>query len=212
MKVKMDLTLKKLINILVKDKKFFVIFFMISILFYPIYFFSFNLLNPKINFTVETSYNYTIPNSMPSLLLDTFINDLKNRIENQEFLKKGYKCSVNINENTKNKNLLCSTIKENKDYQTKNFEAIINEIYAKHIDNLYESIKYSPYIFTDISSGTKFNTINDENLNFLKKEKNSKFYLKIKINENVKTFNYVHYILSLILIFFLNIFRIILKY
>lgn len=212
MKVKMDLTLKKLINILVKDKKFFVIFFMISILFYPIYYFSHNLIKPKIVFKVDTMYNYTIPNSMPSLLLDTFINDLKTKIENQEFLKKGYKCTININENTKNKNLLCSIIKENKDYQTKNFETIINEFYTKHIDNLYESIKYSPYTFADINSGAKSNFISNENLNFLKKERNSKFYLKIETSENAKTFNYVHYILSLILIFFLNIFRIILKY
>jgi hypothetical protein len=212
MKVKMDLTIGKLIKILVKDKRLFVIFFIISILFYPIYYFSYNLINPRLILKVDTMYNYTIPNSISSFLSDTFVNHLRSNIENQEFLKKGYKCNVIINDNTKNKTLECSTKKENKDEQTKNFKTFIYEMYSKHIDHLYESITYAPQTFADTNIATKYNVVNNENLLFLKKEKDLKFYLNVETAENLKIFNFTHYILSFILIFFLNIFRIILKY
>ena len=212
MKVKMDLTIKKLIKILLKDKSFFVFFFMISILFYPIYFFSYNLINPKLTLRIDTMYNYTVPNSISSLLSDTFISNLNHKIENQEFLKKGYKCTTKINENTKNKSLECITKKENKDEQTKNFKILIYEIYDKHIDRLYESIKYVPHAFVDTNLAVRYNFSSNENLIFLKKEKDLKFYLNLETKENVKKFNFITYIISFILIFFLNIFRIILKY
>lgn len=212
MKVKMDLTIGKLIKILVKDKRLFVIFFIISILFYPIYYFSYNLMNPRLTLKVDTMYNYTIPNSISSFLSDTFLNHLRSKIENQEFLKKGYKCTVRINDDTKNKTLECSAKKENKDEQTKNFKTLIYEMYSIHIDHIYDSVKYAPPTFADTNIGTKYNLVNDENLLFLKKERDIRFYLNVETTDNVKTFSFAHYILSFILIFFLNIFRIILKY
>jgi hypothetical protein len=157
-------------------------------------------------------YNYTIPNSISSLLSDTFINHLKSKIENKDFLNKGLKCLVKINENTRNKALECIAPKENKDEQIKNFKTLIHEIYSKHIENLYNSIKYAPPTFVDLRLGTKNESDNDPNLIFLKKERDLKFYLNIEIKDQEKNFNFAHYILSVIFIFFLNIFRIILKY
>jgi hypothetical protein len=208
----MDLTIKKLIKILLDDTKFLVIFFLSSILFYPIYYFSFQLNNPKVILKVDTMYNYTIPNSISSLLSDTFINHLKSKIENKDFLNKGLKCLVKINENTRNKTLECIAPKENKDEQIKNFKTLIHEIYSKHIENLYSSIKYAPPTFVDLRLGGKNESDNDPNLIFLKKERDLKFYLNIEIKDQEKNFNFAHYILSVIFIFFLNIFRIILKY
>lgn len=208
----MDLTIKKLIKILLDDTKFLVIFFLSSILFYPIYYFSFQLNNPKVILKVDTMYNYTIPNSISSLLSDTFINHLKGKIENKDFLNKGLKCIVKINENTRNKALECIAPKENKDEQIKNFKTLIHEIYSKHIENLYNSIKYAPPTFVDLRLGNKYENDNDPNLIFLKKERDLKFYLSIEIKDQEIIFNFAHYILSVIFIFFLNIFRVILKY
>jgi hypothetical protein len=85
-------------------------------------------------------------------------------------------------------------------------------MYSKHIDHLYESITYAPHTFADTNISTKYIVVNNANLLFLKKEKDLKFYLNVETEENLKIFNFTHYILSFILIFFLNIFRIILKY
>jgi hypothetical protein len=208
----MDLTIKKLIKILLNDKKYLVIFFFGSILFYPIYYFSSKLNNPKVILTVDTMYNYTIPNSISSLLSDTFTSHLKAKIENNDFLKNGLKCIMKVNESTRKKNLECISPKKNKDEQIKNFKILIDEIYSEHIENLYNSIKYAPPTFHDLRSGFKNEIDNDRNLTFLKKEKDLKFYLNIEIEDQKKIFNFAHYIISFILILFLNIFRVILKY
>jgi hypothetical protein len=208
----MNLTLKKLIKILLDDTKFLVIFFLSSILFYPIYYFSFQLNNPKVILKVDSKYNYTIPNSISSFLSDTFINHLKDKIENKYFLNKGLKCIVKINENTKNKALECIAPKENKDEQIKNFKTLINEIYNQHIENLYNSIKYAPPSFIDLRLRGENANNNDPNLIFLEKERDLKFYLSIEIKDKENIFNFAHYILSVIFILFLNIFRVILKY
>jgi hypothetical protein len=208
----MDLTINKLIKILLNDKKYLVIFFFGSVLFYPTYYFSFKLSNPKVILTVDTMYNYTIPNSVSSLLSDTFISHLKSKVENEDFLKNGLKCVMKINESTRKKNLVCISPKKNKDEQVKNFKILIYEIYSEHIENLYNSVKHVPPIFQDLRSGVINETRNDQNLAFLQKEKNLKFYLNIGIEEEEKKFNFAHYITSFMLIFFLNIFRVILKY
>jgi hypothetical protein len=208
----MNLTIKKLIKILLNDKKYLVIFLFGSILFYPIYYFSFKLISPKVILTVDTMYNYTIPNSISSLLSDTFTSHLKDRIEKKDFLKNDLKCILTVNESTRKKNLECISPKKNKDEQIKNFEILINKIYSEHIENLYSSIKYAPPTFLDIRSGFKNEINNDQNLIFLNKEKDLKFYLNIEIKDQEKIFNFAHYIVSFILIFFLNIFRVILKY
>ena len=100
----MDLTIKKLIKILINEKKFLIVFFLISVLFYPIYFYK-KLNEDKVYLRVDTMYNYTIPNSISSLLSDTFINLLRTKVEENFFLDKGFKCDVKVNESTKKKTL-----------------------------------------------------------------------------------------------------------
>ena len=206
----MDLTIKKLIEILINEKKFLIIFFLSSILFYPIYFYT-KLNDDKVFIRVDTMYNYSIPNSISSLLSDTFINLLKTKIEENYFLDKGLKCNVNVNESTKNKTFECLSAKNNKDVNFTEFKILIHEVYSNHIENLYQSIKYSPTIFIDSRLGNNEGVFNDQILIFLKKEKNLRFYLNIEKKDRQARFNFVHYILSFMLIFFLNIFRVILK-
>jgi hypothetical protein len=157
-------------------------------------------------------YNYTIPNSISSLLSDTFTSHLRDKIEKNYFLKYDLKCILKVNESTKKRNLECISKKNNKVEQIKNFKILISKIYIEHIENLYIALKYSSPTFQDLRLGLKNEVEVDRDLIFLNKEKDLKFYLNIEIKDQERIFNFAHYILSFILIFFLNIFRVILKY
>lgn len=208
----MNLTIKKLIEILLKDKKLLVVFFLVSILFYPIYFFSYKLNENKVIFKVDSMYNYAIPNSISSLVSDTFVNLLNNKVQEKDFLRLGYYCNIINNDALKTRSLECISETKNKDEKFKDFKKLIYEYYNKHIDDLYASIEYTPFAFIDLNKDFKSLTDNTKYLLFLKKEKTDKFYLNISMKEKINKFTFSHYIISFILIFFLNIFRIIFKY
>lgn len=202
----MNLTVKKLIKLILDDKKMLVISLIVSSLFYPMYFSI--LKSKKVEFyNIDFMYNYTIPNSISSLLTDTFFNSIYYKIVQNEFINDGFDCAIKLNENYRSKTIECKDENKNPDFE--NFRKKINSLYEKHIDNFYKSMTLSPF---SISDKTELIDLSKNYLSYIITEKEKKFFLVISQKEKKNKFNIIYYITSFILIFFLNIFRILIKY
>lgn len=202
----MDLTLKKLIKLVLEDKRMLIIFLIVSSLLYPAYFTFFKLKNENI-FKVDIMSNYTLPNSISSMLTDSFLNLLFYKISQGDFKKDGLYCEVKINDTYKSKVVEC--MDKNKEINFENFREKIIKLYEDHIDQFYKSIQQSPFTHTDKSEIINYGK---EYLGFLDKEKEKKYFLQVTEKTKINEFNKINYIISFLLIFFLNILRIVIKY
>jgi hypothetical protein len=202
----MNLTLKKLIKLVLDDKRILVIYLIVCTLIYPAYFTLFKLKKENL-YKIDIMYNYTLPNSISSTLSDSFLNLLFDKISQGGFRKAGFYCEIKINEVYKSKIIECA--EKNKESNFENFRKRIESLYEEHIDQLRRSIEQFPFAISDKSEVINYSK---ENLIYLEKEKKTKYLLKVSEQTRIYEFNNIHYIISFILIFFLNILRIVIKY
>lgn len=202
----MDLSLKKLIKLILEDKKLLILYLVVCLLFYPVYFSIFKLKTEK-SYKVDLMLNYSIPNSISAMISESFVNLMFYKISENKFDKIGFKCAINVNEIYKSKTIECVDKNEKPNFE--NFKKIIYNFYEEHVNDFAKSIEQFPFVYSDRN---EINNFDKEYLRSIIKEKENKFFLRVYETEKKDKFNFIHYITSFILIFFFNVFRILIKY
>ena len=209
----MNLTLKKLIKLVLEDKRTLIIYLIVCSLLYPVYFTLFKLKEEKI-YKIDLMYNYTLPNSVSSVLSDSFLNLLFHRISKGDFKNNGFDCEIKINDTYKSKTIECAN--KDKKINFENFTKKITNLYESHIEQFATtSLGNLPLYVSDRSLDVSDRSLakhRKEYLEYLEKEKKTKYFLKITEETKKNEFKIIYYIMSSILIFFLNILRIVIKY
>jgi hypothetical protein len=202
----MNLTLKKLIKLVLEDKRTLIIYLIVCSLLYPVYFTLFKLKEEKI-YKIDLMYNYTLPNSVSSVLSDSFLNLLFHRISKGDFKNNGFDCEIKINDTYKSKTIECAYKDEKINFE--NFTKKITNLYESHIEQFATTSLGNLPLYESDRSLAKHR---EEYLEYLEKEKKKKYFLKITEETKKNEFKIIYYIISSILIFFLNILRIVIKY
>ena len=208
----MEITLEKLIKLVFKDKKILYFYLIISILAYPTFsYYKNKFVSEKVDYRVSIRYNLTLPNTGIAYTIESFFFELQNRVNNYDFKEQGFSCRKEADDNIKFRSITCATFDSASNFEK--FKDLTNKYYSDHIENIQYVLKKSPTLLNNNENQQyDFIEVNQKFIEFLEEEKKSKFFLKIEKVKKLHKFNIVYYIFSILIIFSLNVFRVVLKY